>query len=125
MRSADLLQAACCNAARACPHLARTVLSRLVQSAHALQDASKAKLRFCMFNEARRLGVFGSLPLLSGTNTPNIMLGARYTSPELTAGAMVRPLQEQIDAVWAVSAEEAAYCTAVEPCTGPGPCRSS
>ncbi len=69
-----------------------------------LQESSEARMRGCYFHVPSGMGIFGSVPLLQQISDegkgPEV--GLRYSSPDITAGAIALPLQ-QTQTIWAVS----------------------
>lgn len=60
------------------------------------QDTSEARMRGCYFHVPSGLGIFGSMPLLQQVSDKEKgpELGLRYSSPDITAGAIVLPFQD-------------------------------
>lgn len=61
-------------------------------------------MRGCYFHVPSGLGIFGSVPLLQqvSDNEKGPELGLRYSSPDITSGAIVLPFQDTQTA-WLVS----------------------
>lgn len=70
---------------------------------------SAAMLRACMVDAGSGLATFAQLPLAPGAKqepllqSQNLRLGARYTSPALSAGAILSPSQAVLHDAWVVS----------------------
>ena len=70
----------------------------------ASMQAGAAQLRACYFDTDSGLGVFARLPLSGDSQSgPEAEAGDRYSSSELSAGLICRPLSEQLTHLWLVS----------------------
>ncbi|KAK9833715.1 hypothetical protein WJX74_003604 [Apatococcus lobatus] len=60
------------------------------------RETSEARMRGCYFHVPSGLGIFGSVPLLQqvSDNEKGPELGLRWSSPDVTAGAIVLPYQD-------------------------------
>jgi hypothetical protein len=68
----------------------------------AAAHGARAMTRFCYFDTASKVGVFGTLPLIAGGNAPGPEIGMRYSTPRFTTGAVLSPRTQQLNKFWLV-----------------------
>lgn len=67
-------------------------------------QSGSAVARACYFDTEAGFGTFAMLPLVAGARneSPDAIVGLRYSSPEASVGVITQPLTQQLRQIWGV-----------------------
>ncbi|KAI8467554.1 MAG: hypothetical protein J3K34DRAFT_430110 [Monoraphidium minutum] len=70
------------------------------------RTAGDVTLRLCGFSAQSGLGAFATLPMAKHVSGKRAQVGVRYSSPLLSAGAIVQPATNTLEALWLVGRQD-------------------
>ncbi|KIY98614.1 hypothetical protein MNEG_9348 [Monoraphidium neglectum] len=66
------------------------------------RSAGDVTLRLCGFSTEGGLGAFATLPMAKHVSGKRAQVGVRYSSPDLSSGAIIQPATNTLEALWLV-----------------------